>query len=76
MRDEWSIKENKYLRASQVKHLRDKAFEAKWRAVRQNRATPVKDWFLVELCLATGLRAQEAADLRKATSPWRNGPAM
>ena len=64
--DEWSIKENKYLRATQVRLLRTKAFEAKGRAVRQNRATPVKDWFLVELCLATGLRVQEAADLRES----------
>lgn len=59
----WSLDESKFLRIHWVRKLREAAKETKEWALRWHRSTPVRDWFLVEFCLCTGLRVQEVADL-------------
>jgi len=60
----WVIDESKCLSLSEVAFLRKAALLQKRVGLRQNRFSLVRDWFLVELGLMTGLRVAEMASLR------------
>jgi len=60
----WVLDESKYLNLEEVCKLRKACREAKEIALKQNKLTAVRDWFMVELGLMTGLRVQEMADLK------------
>ncbi len=60
----WSVNETKYLDLERVKKLRQKLKEAKNKALKENKIVPVRDWFMVELGLFTGLRVEEMVNLK------------
>ena len=60
----WILDESKYLNLEEVHKLRKACREAKESALNQKKLTAVRDWFMVELGLQTGLRVQEMADLK------------
>jgi len=61
---DWILDESKFLTAEEVEMLMHSAKRRKEKALRLRRKTPVRDWFLINLGLFTGLRVQEMADLR------------
>lgn len=60
----WVINETKYLDSEKIKKLKRTLKESRDRALRENKAIPVRDWFMVELGLFTGLRVDEMAKLK------------
>lgn len=56
----WTLDESKYLNLDKVNKLRTTCQKSKALALR----TPVRDWFMVELGLFSGLRVEEMTDLR------------
>ena len=60
----WSVDETKYLDFERVKKLRKVCQQAKDKALRENKIVPVRDWFMVELGLFTGLRVEEMVNLK------------
>jgi len=60
----WVLDESKFLTTEEVRTLMRSAEKRKEKALRLGRKTPVRDWFLINLGLFTGLRVQEMADLR------------
>ena len=60
----WSVDETKYLDLEKVKKLRKKLKEVKDRALKENKVIPIRDWFMVELGLFTGLRVEEMINLK------------
>lgn len=61
---DWALDERKYLTIEKVRQLRRFCEQEKQRAIRQGSFLGVRDWFLIELGLNTGLRVQEMADLK------------
>ncbi len=64
-RTAWIIDENKCLNKEEVKRLKktcnkDKSYGLKYRKFR-----PIRNWFMVELGLSTGLRVEEMASLQR-----------
>ncbi len=62
--DSWTIDETKFLNSVEVKKLRRAARRAKEAALTLGNTVAVRDWFVVELALSTGLRVSEMAALR------------
>lgn len=62
-RQHWVINETKYLNQKKIKKLRRILKKAKDAALKKNKAIPVREWFMVELGLFTGLRVEEMATL-------------
>ena len=60
----WTLDESKYLNLDKVKQLRAACQKAKILAIRESKPTPVRDWFMVELGLFSGLRVEEMTDLK------------
>lgn len=60
----WSVDETKYLDSGKVRRLRKVLTSAKDRALKENKIVPVRDWFMVELGLFTGLRVEEMVNLK------------
>jgi len=60
----WSVNETKYLDLEKVKKLRKVMASAKDRAIKENKIIPVRNWFMVELGLFTGLRVEEMTNLK------------
>ncbi len=60
----WSVNETKYLDLGRVRKLKKACLQAKGRALRENKIVPVRDWFMVELGLFTGLRVEEMVNLK------------
>lgn len=60
----WLVNETKYLDSRRIKKLRKALKEAKETASKKNKIIPVRDWFMVELGLFTGLRVEEMVNLR------------
>jgi integrase len=60
----WTLGEKKYLRLDEVKQLRNFCKRAKILALRQCKIVAIRDWFLIELGLNTGLRVDEIRNLR------------
>ena len=73
VKDNWSIEEDMYLFLPEVKKLRSSARRAKKKALKLKQKVPVRDWFLVELGLATGLRVSEMAALECGDMLFNNG---
>lgn len=66
MRQAWRLDEDKFFNREQTHRLITVAREHKSAALRKGQSVPVKDWFLIELCMMTGLRVKEIADLKHA----------
>ncbi|MBU4376690.1 MAG: tyrosine-type recombinase/integrase [Candidatus Omnitrophica bacterium] len=60
----WSVDETKYLDLEKVRKLRKVCQQAKDKALKGNKVVPVRDWFMVELGLFTGLRVEEMVNLK------------
>jgi len=60
----WSVNETKYLDLGRVRKLRASCLQAKDKALRENKIVPVRNWFMVELGLFTGLRVEEMVNLK------------
>lgn len=60
----WVIDESKCLSISEVKKLRTICNKAKIRALQNNKFVPVRNWFMIEIGLHTGLRVDEMASLK------------
>lgn len=61
---QWVLDEKKFLALEQVRKLRKFCGQEKKKAVKRGEFLPVRDWFMIELGLNTGLRVQEMADLK------------
>jgi len=61
----WVLDETKYLNWEKVKKLRKTCERAKDLALKNNQIIPVRNWFMVELGLFTGLRVGEMANLQQ-----------
>jgi len=60
----WVLDGDKYLTVSEVRLLLKTAGQWAQAALVQNRKVPVRDYFIVQLALATGLRVMEIAQLK------------
>jgi len=60
----WIIDERKCLNLHEIKKLRSAAREAKENGFENCRFSQVRDWFMIELGLNTGLRVSEMTSLR------------
>jgi site-specific recombinase XerD len=60
----WVIDESKCLSIDEVKRLRGVCNKAKMKGLQNNRFASVRNWFMVELGLETGLRVEEMASLK------------
>lgn len=60
----WTLDERKFLTLNKVRILRSHCRREKARALKKRDFLGVRDWFLIELGLNTGLRVQELSDLR------------
>jgi site-specific recombinase XerD len=58
------INETKFLNQEKIKKLRKSVKKAKEAAIRKNKTVPVRDWFMIELGLFTGLRVEEMVNQR------------
>ena len=60
----WIMDESKCLTRSEVRKLRGFCEREKTKGLKQDRFSPVRNWFMVELGLNTGLRVNEMATLK------------
>jgi site-specific recombinase XerD len=60
----WVLDDTKYLKFWEIEKLRNVCRRAKNQALRQGKIIPVRNWFIVELGLFTGLRVEEMQNLR------------
>ena len=60
----WVLDENKYLNLEEVHKLKKACRQAKESALKQGKSIAVRDWFMIELGLHSGLRVQEMSDLK------------
>ena len=60
----WVLDERKYLTLDQVRILRQYCGQKKQKSLRQEEFHGVRDWFVLQLGLNTGLRVQEMTDLK------------
>ena len=61
---QWTLHEGKFLTTKEIKKLKKILIERTEIAKRKGSKTAVRDWFIVDLALSTGLRVQEIADLK------------
>jgi site-specific recombinase XerD len=64
-RFDWVVDESKFLTGQEVRKLIRSAKDRAEKAIERGAKTPVRDWFLTDLALSTGLRVQEIADLKR-----------
>ncbi|MFA5143733.1 MAG: tyrosine-type recombinase/integrase [Candidatus Omnitrophota bacterium] len=69
----WAVNETKFLDLEKVKKLRQKLKESKNMALKENKTIPVRDWFMVELGLFTGLRVEEMVNLKESDFHLKGG---
>lgn len=69
----WSVNETKFLDLEKVNKLRQKLKEAKSKALKENKIVPVRNWFMVELGLFTGLRVEEMVNLKESDFHLKGG---
>lgn len=60
----WALNESKYLMLHEVRRLRKTCRKTRNQALEQNKTIAVRDWFMVELGLNTGLRVEEMRELK------------
>ncbi|MCK5595117.1 site-specific integrase [bacterium] len=63
---QWTLHAGKFLTIKEVRKLRKVLTERKEIAERRGNKVAVRDWFVIDLALSTGLRVQEIADLKCA----------
>lgn len=65
MRDHlsWTLDEKKYLKLDEVRKLLLSCKRAKTLALKTGRTVAIRDWFMIELGLNTGLRVEEIRNL-------------
>jgi site-specific recombinase XerD len=61
---EWIISEDKVLLEEEIKSLRNTCQKSKQKGIGEKKFHLVRDWFMVELGLLTGLRVEEMTDLQ------------
>lgn len=69
----WAVNEAKFLDLEKVKKLRQKLKEAKNKALKENKIVPVRNWFMVEMGLFTGLRVEEMVNLKESDFHLKGG---
>ena len=69
----WAVNETKFLDLDKVKKLRLKLNEAKNKALKESKIIPVRNWFMVELGLFTGLRVEEMVNLKESDFHLKGG---
>ncbi len=60
----WTISENKILSITDVDRLRNACLELKEEGIRHQKFFLIRDWFMIELGLFTGLRVDEMRQLK------------
>lgn len=60
----WVLDEKKYIKLLEVEKLRGACKKARDIAVRREKQPPIRNWFMVELGLNTGLRVEEMNELQ------------
>lgn len=60
----WTLDESKYLDTNQIKALRKVCKKARDVSLKQRKFVHVRDWFMIELGLFSGLRVAEMANLK------------
>ena len=60
----WTLDESKYLDLKKVEKLRNACTMTRDSALKIGKTTAVRDWFMIELGLFTGLRVKEMVDLK------------
>jgi site-specific recombinase XerD len=66
-RNAWNIDESKCLSESEVKKLKKFCLNLKDKGLLDHKFTTLRNWFMFELGLNTGLRVQELASLKHST---------
>lgn len=61
---QWALDEEKFLSRKEVKKLSRYCRIQARRASKSGRKIPIKDWFIIDLALSTGLRVSEIANLK------------
>mgnify|MGYP001234823585 CR=1 FL=1 len=59
----WNIEGKRFLEPAELRRLKRISERLRDKALKDNRKTPVKDWFLITTAIETGLRVQELTDL-------------
>ena len=62
-RFEWVLDEGKFLKKKEVEKLMNSVEQRKRDALGKAKKIPVRDWFVINLTMLTGLRVQELANL-------------
>ncbi len=62
----WVLDESKFLTEEEAARLRRKTSRRAEKALETGAKTAVRDWFVIDLAMSTGLRVQEIANLRCA----------
>ena len=60
----WALNESKFLKLNEVRKLGRYCDKIRKVALRSGKATPVRDWFMIELGLNAGMRVSEMRDLK------------
>ena len=60
----WVLDPGKFLSSQEAKKLLETAKERAERAVCRGQKVPIKDYFIIDLALSTGLRVMEIAPFR------------
>lgn len=60
----WALNEKKYLKLNEVHELQSYCRKARNLALNLCKTIPVRDWFMIELGLNTGLRVEEMRNLK------------
>ena len=63
-RTNWTLDEGKYLNLNEIKKLRKACNGIANSVLKDGKVVPVRNWFMVELGLNTGLRVEEMASLK------------
>jgi site-specific recombinase XerD len=61
----WALDETKYLNFEKVRKLRRACEKRKDKALEKNQTIPIRNWFMIELGLFTGLRVDEMTNLQE-----------
>lgn len=64
IRSNWVLDPGKFLTGEEVSRLLERARKRAEAAIARGRKVAVRDWFIVDLALSTGLRVAEIADLK------------
>ena len=66
MRDEWELTPEKFLNPHELASLLNRSEELYVLGTTKGRKALVRDWFIIQLAINTGLRRKEMCDLKVA----------